>query len=55
MEKQLFSFLLRILPKNYLLALWRKIKKMETMAGKNFKLIWDNDLKHESNLAKEFY
>ena len=25
---------------------------METMAGKNFEMIWDNDPKHTSNLAK---
>ena len=28
---------------------------MERMVGKNFELIWDNDPKHTSNLAKEFY
>ena len=25
------------------------------MAGEKFELIWDNDPKHTSNLAKEFY
>ena len=29
--------------------------EMETMARKKFELIWDNDLKHSSNLAKESY
>ena len=28
---------------------------MERMTGKNFELIWDNDSKHTSNLAKVFY
>ena len=33
----------------------RLLKEMETMAGKSFELIWDNDPKHTSNLVKEFY
>ena len=33
----------------------KHLKEMETMAEKNFELIWDNDPKHASNLANEFY
>ena len=33
----------------------KHLKEMETMAGKNFELIWDSDPKHTNNLAKEFY
>ena len=39
----------------YVSIMEKHLKEMETMAGKNFELIWDNDTKHTSNLAKEFY
>ena len=31
------------------------LKEIDSMAGKNFELIWDNNPKHTSNLVKEFY
>ena len=33
----------------------KHLKETETIAVKNFELIWDNDPKHKSNLEKEFY
>ena len=39
----------------YVSIMEKHLKEMERMTGKNFELIWDNDPKHTSNLAKEFY
>ena len=33
----------------------KHLKEMGIMVGKNFELIWNNDLLYIRNLAKEFY
>ena len=39
----------------YVSIMEKHLKEMEKMTQKNFELICDNDYKHISNLAKEFY
>ena len=41
--------------KLYVSIMEKHLKEMERMIVKSFELIWDNDPKHTSNLAKEFY
>ena len=39
----------------YVSIMEKYLKEMEIMTEINLKLIWDNDPKHTSNLAKKFY
>ena len=51
-EKQVFSFLLKIWPKMIYKYYGEIFERNRNNDRENFELIWNNDPKHTSNLAK---